>query len=137
MGLLHLKVEGNEVDLMGARQIIAEAVRYLRGDPPELSLRVWRVEWAQAGATFVVAQRAGNDEPTVTATLDAELNYQAGDPQVAATHVLLNQAWGELRVSLGLAPQFHYEWPRPEWMPDFRWSPPLPTSGNKDVRVST
>jgi hypothetical protein len=135
MRLLHLEVESTEMDkmdLMAARPVITDAVRYLNGEPPELSLRLWRVEWAEAGATFVVAQQTGGDEPVIKATLDAELDYEPGDPELAAAYMLLDQAWGELRASLGLASPFHYEWPRPEWMPEFAWTPPLAVNETHD-----
>ncbi len=81
MRLLHLKVEStemDEMDLMADRLVIADAERSLDGEPPELSLRLWRVEWAEAGATFVVAQQTGGEEPVIKATLDAELDYEPG-----------------------------------------------------------
>jgi hypothetical protein len=135
MRLFHLEVESTEmdkIDLLAARPVITDAARYLHGEPPELSLRLWRVEWAEAGATFVVAQQTGDDEPVIKATLDAELDYEPGDPELAAAYMLLDQAWGELRASLGLASPFHYEWPRPEWMPEFGWTPPLAVNQTQD-----
>jgi hypothetical protein len=135
MRLLHLQVastEMDEVDLMADRLVITDALRSVHGEPPELSLRLWRVEWAEAGATFVVAQQTGDDEPVIKATLDAELDYEPGDPELAAAYMLLDQAWGELRASLGLASPFHYEWPRPAWMPEFGWTPALAVPGTPD-----
>src|SRR5262249_26910579 len=37
--------------------------RYLHSETPDSSLRLWRVDWAQAGATFGVGQRTGIVEP--------------------------------------------------------------------------
>ena len=39
--------------------------------------------------------------------------------------ILVEQALGELAVALGQPPNTRYEWPRPTWMPEFEWTPPL------------
>ena len=51
--------------------------------------------------------------------------YDQGTPEDLTADMIVRQALGELEVSLGITPGFGYEDPRPSWMPDLEWNPPL------------
>ncbi len=77
------------------------------------------VSWGdRAGATFLVLPE-GSGENVASWALDE------GVEESVTTSMLLEQALGELEVSLGRQPSLQYSDPRPGWMPEFDWEPPL------------
>jgi hypothetical protein len=54
--------------------------------------------------------------------------YDHGTPDDLTTSMITQQAHGELAVDLGIEPDLGYENPRPIWMPEFEWTPPLTTA---------
>jgi hypothetical protein len=77
------------------------------------------VSWSGGGARFLVVPE-GPLEKVASWDLDE------GTDDDVTTSMLVEQALGELEVSLGQAPTLQYSDPRPGWMPDFIWKPPLP-----------
>jgi hypothetical protein len=90
-----------------------------------------RVIWGDdgdTGAMIAVVKQAGQSLPMYTASPHPFRRFESDDPGLKSANALTNQALGELCVSLGIEPppRIGYEWPRPPWMPEFRWDPPLP-----------
>lgn len=83
----------------------------------DVSNRQYRCEWGDSGTgvTFVFDR-----EGKVT------WNYDTNDDPEVMTDILTDQARGEIEVAYGRVPKVQYAWPRPDWMPPFVWSPPLP-----------
>jgi hypothetical protein len=133
MRLLHMEVGNTEVDLIGSILFVDDVVRYLQGETQSVAVIGRRVIWGddgETGATIAVVKDA-NGKLAYQASPYPARRYEHDDPELESANALANQALGELYVSLGLEPQQGYEWPRPVWMPEFRWEPPLPPSGTK------
>lgn len=78
------------------------------------------VSWGnRAGATFLLLLPEGSGENVASCALDE------GVEESVTTSMLLEQALGELEVSLWRQPSLQYSDPRPEWMPEFDWEPAL------------
>ncbi len=130
MRRLHMEVGDTDVDLVGGWLFTTDVVRYLRGEPPAVEVSGRRVVWGddgETGAMIAVIKQAADSKPMYTATPYPMRHFEADDPELESTNMLATQALGELSVSLGLDPMAGYEWPRPAWMPEFRWDPPLPS----------
>jgi hypothetical protein len=133
MQQLHMEVGGNDVDFVGGALFFDEVVGHLRGEPPALLVSARRVVWGEDGDTgsmVAVVERVGGNPTFLSRIVPAPL-AGSGDPQTQqilenSYDMITDQAFGELRVSLGLEPKVGYEWPRPIWMPEFHWDPPLP-----------
>jgi hypothetical protein len=131
--LLHIEVGDTVADLMGHFLFIGDVVRYLRGETPAVAVIGRRVIWGddgETGGTFAVVKDANGNVAHTSSPYPAR-SFDADDPELESTNALANQALGELCVRLGLEPRGGYEWPRPAWMPEFRWEPPLPAGGTK------
>lgn len=81
-----------------------------------------QVSWGGGGARFLLVPE-GPHEKVVSWDLDE------GTDDDVTTSMLVEQAAGELEVSLGQPPSLQYSDPRPGWMPDFTWKPPLQVAG--------
>jgi hypothetical protein len=79
-------------------------------------MKTRHVGWGQGfGATFFI----------VDGKIDSWC-YDDGTPgDELMVSMFVEQAYGELAVSLGLDPGKGYEDPRPSWVPDLEWTPPL------------
>jgi hypothetical protein len=77
--------------------------------------RLVHVGWgAGLGATFLVS-----DGSVISWC------YDEGTPDEPTNSTVMEQAFGELRVSLGATAPPGYKEPHPAWMPDLEWTPPL------------
>lgn len=76
------------------------------------------VSWDGGGATFVLS-------PGVDGENVWSWGLDDGVEDSLTTAMLAEQALGELELRLGRQPSMQYHDPRPEWMPDFAWDPPL------------
>jgi hypothetical protein len=121
MQLLHMEVGGNDVDFVGGALFLDEVVRHLHGEPPALLVSARRVvlgDDGDAGAMIAVVERVGGS-PTFLSRIIPAPRAGSGDPQTQqilenSYDMITDQAFGELRVSLGLEPKVVYEWPAPD-----------------------
>ena len=67
-----------------------------------------------------------DDKVAYTASPHPMMQHEPDDATQKSMNMLANQAISELAVSFGFEPWAGYEWPRPAWMAEFRWDPPLP-----------
>lgn len=131
--VLRFEMGGAEVAFMGPWPFATEAVRYLRGEPPSMLVSARQLVLGDDGKTsamIAVIERQGGDPRFVSRIVPAPREAR-GDPEIQQIldntyEMIIDQAFGELRVSLGLSPVVAYKWPRPIWMPKFQWDPPLP-----------
>lgn len=79
--------------------------------------RRFHVDWGNGGVSFLVGPHRGDGI--------LSWSYDEGVEDNMNVSMLMEQALGELEVSLGLPPSMQYKHPRPEWMPNFVWDPPL------------
>jgi hypothetical protein len=99
------------------REHATEAIR-ARADRWRAEGRLYEASFGpEKGARFVLAE-----DGTVTARQTGEWS---DDP---SEQMLFEQTWGDLEVSLGRSPSLQHAEPRPAWMPEPDWTPPLPAT---------
>lgn len=67
------------------------------------------------GARFILTE-----DGTITASQTGEWSDDLSEQK------LFEQTWGDLEVALGRSPSLQHAEPRPAWMPEAIWTPPLP-----------
>lgn len=91
------------------------------------ALQEQAVRWRAEGRLFEVSFASGAaarftlaDDGTISAQRLGEWSDTPSET------MLFEQAYGELEASLGRTPVLQHADPRPVWMGDFTWAPPLP-----------
>ena len=103
------------VDFAGTLREHATAVIRERADRWRAEGRLYEVSLgAGKGARFVLAE-----DGAITAYKTGEWSDDLSEQKV------FEQIWGDLEVSLGRSPSVQHAEPRPAWMPEVVWTPPL------------